>query len=166
MLLLPVFGKTISSKRLAAACCNPGATWLYVSSVICIEEWPSLSCTILGCIPCFNISSSSIPSNIFESFKDRLGEIPKNIAERLKNYPEDDISAAVDETLKRHEQPHWGYVEGVLKNWREHGQGRGNIKKRSRQQVKDRPAPAHILEGLEDDRDKYIKQAYGHIVKR
>jgi hypothetical protein len=37
------WGKTISSNLLAAACCNPGATWLYRSMMMAIPECPKHS---------------------------------------------------------------------------------------------------------------------------
>jgi hypothetical protein len=54
------FGDTSLSKLSAAVSLRPGATWGYVSRVICIEVCPSFSRTILGCISCLGIKLARV----------------------------------------------------------------------------------------------------------
>jgi len=90
--------------------------------------------------------------NIFTLYEENIGMLTPMIAEELKDaerlYPTSWIEDAFREAVSQNKR-NWKYIEAILKRWdsegREHG-ARGRYSK--------------------EDRDKYIKGRYGHLVKR
>jgi DnaD/phage-associated family protein len=90
--------------------------------------------------------------NIFTLYEENIGMLTPMIAEELKEaerlYPASWIEDAFKQAVSRNKR-HWKYIEAVLKRWASEGKEHG--------------APGR---DSKEDRDKYIKGRYGHVVKR
>lgn len=81
-------------------------------------------------------SDSLTQKNIFSLYQKEIGLITPMIAEDLKDaekeYPEDYITDAIHEAVKRNKRS-WGYIASILKTWKAQGHksigGNGNGKK-------------------------------------
>ena len=108
--------------------------------------------------------SSSTETTTFEFLislsKNLLPQPSKRIKSELTEYPEEWLPLAVDEAVKKYEQPHWGQVRGILNNWQ--SSGKPTLRSKARPNDRKGPAPDKLLE----DPDKYIKGKYGHMVRR
>jgi DNA replication protein len=91
-------------------------------------------------------------SNIFTLYEENVGMITPMIADELKDaeqlYPASWIEDAFREAVSRNKR-HWKYIEAILKRWDSEGREHG--------------APGR---DSKEDRDKYIRGRYGHLVKR
>jgi DNA replication protein len=90
--------------------------------------------------------------NIFALYEENIGLLSPMIAEELKDaekqYPESWIEDAFREAVSLNKR-NWRYIAAILKRWESEGKGHGE--------------PGR---GTKADRDKYIKQKYGPLVKR
>ena len=90
--------------------------------------------------------------NIFTLYEENIGMLTPMIADELKDaeqlYPASWIEGAFREAVSRNKR-HWKYIEAILKRWDSEGRQHG--------------APGR---DSKEDRDKYIKGRYGHLVKR
>jgi DNA replication protein len=90
--------------------------------------------------------------NIFTLYEDNIGMLSPMIAEELKDaekrYPESWIEEAFKEAVSLNKR-NWKYIEAILKRWESEGKGHGE--------------PGR---GSKADRDRYIKEKYGPLVKR
>lgn len=90
--------------------------------------------------------------NIFVLYEQNIGLLTPMIAEQLKDaeklYPatwvEDAFKEAVSQNVRK-----WGYISAILERWAVEGRDRGKSGRHP-----------------EEDRDKYVKGRYGHVVKR
>jgi DNA replication protein len=90
--------------------------------------------------------------NIFALYEENIGLLSPMIADELKDaekqYPESWIEEAFREAVSLNKR-NWRYIAAILKRWESEGKGHGE--------------PGR---GTKADRDKYIKQKYGPLVKR
>jgi len=90
--------------------------------------------------------------NIFALYEENIGMLTPMIAEELKDaeqlYPASWIEDAFREAVIRNKRQ-WPYIEAILKRWAVEGKEHGEPGRDSK-----------------EDRDKYIKGRYGHVVKR
>lgn len=90
--------------------------------------------------------------NIFTLYEENIGMLTPMIAEELKDaerlYPTSWIEDAFREAVSQNKR-NWKYIEAILKRWDSEGREHG--------------APGRYSK---EDRDKYIKGRYGHLVKR
>ncbi len=90
--------------------------------------------------------------NIFTLYEENIGMLTPMIAEELKDaerlYPATWIDDAFREAVSQNKR-NWRYIEAILKRWASEGKEHG--------------APGRYPK---EDRDKYIKGRYGHLVKR
>ena len=90
--------------------------------------------------------------NIFTLYEDNIGMLSPMVAEELKDaekrYPESWIEDAFKEAVSLNKR-NWRYIEAILKRWESEGKGHGE--------------PGR---GSKADRDRYIKEKYGPLVKR
>jgi len=93
--------------------------------------------------------------NIFSLYERNIGMLTPMIAEELKDaetlYPADWIESAFKEAVITTKKPSWKYIARILERWATEGKDDG---KSGRDFKK------------EDDREKYIRGKYGHMVKR
>jgi DNA replication protein len=91
--------------------------------------------------------------NIFELYEQNIGIITPIVAEELRDaqrtYPAEWIEAAFREAVGNRKL-NWKYVSRILERWTAEGKDSG----------------AHRAGARSDDRDKYIKGRFGHLVKR
>jgi DNA replication protein len=91
--------------------------------------------------------------NIFELYEQNFGMITPIVADELKDaqrtYPAEWIEEAFREAV-RNRKLNWKYVSRILERWTAEGKDSG----------------AHRAGARSDDRDKYIKGRFGHLVKR
>ena len=94
------------------------------------------------------------PSDIFTLYEQNIGMLTPMIAEELREaeklYPETWIEDAIKEAVSLNKR-NWRYISRILENWSSEGRSRGAHKRDSAQKP-----------GTE----KYLKQKYGHMVKR
>jgi len=91
--------------------------------------------------------------DIFTLYEQNIGMLTPMIADELRDalkvYPESWISDAIKEAVNQNKRK-WSYISAILERWSAEGKSngtyRGDFKK--------------------TDPDKYIKQKYGHIVRR
>lgn len=90
--------------------------------------------------------------NIFTLYEENIAMLTPMIAEKLKDaerhYPASWIEDAFREAVSRNKR-NWEYIEAILKRWAAEGKKHGEPGRDSK-----------------EDRDKYIKGRYGHVVKR
>jgi len=90
--------------------------------------------------------------NIFTLYEENIGMLTPMIAEELKEaeslYPPSWIESAFREALSRNKR-NWRYISRILERWASEGKEDG--------------APER---DLKEDRNKYIKGRYGHLVRR
>lgn len=90
--------------------------------------------------------------NIFTLYEENIGMLTPMIAEELKDaerlYPASWIEDAFREAVSQNKR-NWKYIEAILKCWDSEGREYGARRRYSK-----------------EDRDKYIKGRYGHLVKR
>jgi DnaD/phage-associated family protein len=90
--------------------------------------------------------------NIFTLYEENIGMLSPMIAEELKDaekrYPESWIEDAFKEAVSLNKR-NWRYIEAILKRWDNEGKGHGELGR-----------------GSKADRDRYIKEKYGPLVKR
>ncbi len=90
--------------------------------------------------------------NIFTLYEENIGMLTPMIAEELKDaerlYPASWIEDAFREAVSQNKR-NWKYIEAILKRWDSEGREYGARGRYSK-----------------EDRDKYIKGRYGHLVKR
>ena len=91
--------------------------------------------------------------NIFELYEQNFGMITPIVADELKDaqrtYPAEWIEEAFREAV-RNRKLNWKYVSRILERWTAEGKDSG----------------AHRAGARSDDRDKYIKGSFGHLVRR
>ena len=91
--------------------------------------------------------------NIFTLFEENIGMLTPMIAEELKEaeklYPEAWIRDAIKEAAKQGKHK-WSYISAILEHWAAEGRSDGTYQRDSKK----------------TDQDKYVKQKYGHMVKR
>jgi DNA replication protein len=91
--------------------------------------------------------------NIFELYEQNIGVISPLIADELRDaqrtYPAEWLEEAFREAA-RARKLNWKYVNRILERWQSEGKDSGTY----------RPGTGA------DDRDKYVKGKYGHLVKR
>jgi DnaD/phage-associated family protein len=90
--------------------------------------------------------------NIFAIYEENIGMLTPMIAEELKEaenlYPAPWIESAFREAVSRNKR-NWRYISRILERWASEGREDG--------------APGR---DIKEDRDKYVKGRYGHLVKR
>lgn len=90
--------------------------------------------------------------NIFTLYEENIGMLSPMIAEELKDaekqYPESWIEDAFKEAVSLNKR-NWKYIVAILRRWNNEGKGHGELGR-----------------GSKADRDKYIKEKYGPLVKR
>jgi len=93
------------------------------------------------------------PPDIFTLYEQNIGMLTPLIAEELKEamklYPETWIKDAINEAIALNKRS-WRYIERILERWSTEGRGDGTYRGDSKKK-----GP-----------DKYIKQKYGHMVRR
>jgi DNA replication protein len=93
------------------------------------------------------------PPDIFTLYEQNIGMLTPIIAEELKEamklYPETWIRDAINEAISLNKRS-WRYIERILERWSAEGKGDGTYRGDSK-----KTGP-----------DKYIKQKYGHMVRR
>jgi DNA replication protein len=93
------------------------------------------------------------PPDIFTLYEQNIGMLTPIIAEELKEamklYPESWIRDAINEAIALNKRS-WRYIERILERWSTEGRGDGTYRGDSK-----KAGP-----------DKYIKQKYGHMVRR
>ena len=93
-------------------------------------------------------------SDIFTLYEQNIGMLTPMIAEELseaeKLYPVAWIQDAIKEAVSLNKR-NWRYIAAILENWSSQGRGSGAYKRDSAEKT----GP-----------DKYVKQKYGHMVKR
>ena len=99
--------------------------------------------------PCLKIEERP---NIFTLYEENIGMLTPMIAEELKEaeslYSASWIESAFREALSRNKRS-WRYISRILERWASEGKENG--------------APGR---DLKENRDKYIKGKYGHLVRR
>ena len=93
------------------------------------------------------------PPDIYTLYEQNIGMLTPMIAEELREaeklYPETWISEAIKEAVNQNKRK-WRYIAAILERWSTEGKGDGTYRRDSK-----KTGP-----------DKYIKQKYGHMVKR
>ncbi len=91
--------------------------------------------------------------DIFTLYEQNIGMLTPMIAEELREadrlYPETWIKDAIKEAVARNKR-NWRYIAAILERWSTEGKGDGTYRK----------------DFEKTDPDKYIKQKYGHMVRR
>ncbi len=91
--------------------------------------------------------------DIFTLYEQNIGMLTPMIAEELREaeklYPEDWIRDAIREAVN-HSKRKWSYISAILERWSAEGKSDGTYRRDSKKA----------------DLDKYIKQKYGHMVRR
>ena len=94
------------------------------------------------------------PPNIFSLYEQNIGMLTPMIAEQLqeaeKLYPAEWIESAFKDAVALNKRS-WKYIARILERWAIEGKDDGKSRRDSKK---------------EDDRDKYIRGKYGHMVKR
>ena len=93
------------------------------------------------------------PPDIFTLYEQNIGMLTPRIAEELREveklYPETWIRDAINEAIALNKR-NWRYIERILEHWSTEGKSNGTYKRYAKK----------------TDPDKYLKQKYGHIVRR
>ena len=92
--------------------------------------------------------------DIFTLYEQNIGMLTPMIAEELREaerlYPESWIRDALKEAVASNKR-NWRYIAAILERWSAEGKGSGTYQRDSAKKT---------------DTDKYIKQKYGHMVRR
>ena len=100
------------------------------------------------------VAETAPPSDIFRLYEQNIGVLTPIIAEELqeaeKLYPADWIESAFREAVALNKRS-WKYIARILERWAIEGKYNGKPGRDTKK---------------EDDRDKYIRGRYGHMVKR
>ena len=98
-----------------------------------------------------DIETEELP-DIFTLYEQNIGMLTPMIAEELREaeklYPETWIRDAIKEAVT-HSKRKWSYISAILERWSAEGRSDGTYRRDSK-----------------TDPDKYIKQKYGHMVRR
>jgi DnaD/phage-associated family protein len=93
------------------------------------------------------------PPDIFSLYEQNIGMLTPMIADELRDaeqlYPQDWIRDAIKEAVALNKRS-WRYIAKILENWSAEGKSDGT----------------HRGDSKKTGPDKYLKQKYGHIVKR
>ena len=93
------------------------------------------------------------PPDIFSLYEQNIGMLTPRIADELRDaeqlYPQDWIRDAINEAVALNKRS-WRYIERILENWSTEGKSDGT----------------HRGDTKKTGPDKYLKQKYGHIIKR
>ena len=93
------------------------------------------------------------PSDIFTLYEQNIGMLTPMIADELRDaeklYPETWIKDAIKEAVSLNKRS-WRYIAKILERWSTEGKSNGTYKR----------------DFKKTDPDKYIKQKYGHMVRR
>ena len=93
------------------------------------------------------------PPDIFTLYEENIGMLTPMIAEELREaeklYPETWIKDAIKEAVNQNKRK-WGYISAILESWSSEGKSNGTYQRDSK-----KTGP-----------NKYVKQKYGHMVKR
>jgi len=93
------------------------------------------------------------PPDIFTLYEQNIGMLTPLIADELRDaeklYPQTWIQDAIKEAVA-HNKRSWRYIARILERWSAEGKGDGTYQR----------------DFKKTDPDKYIKQKYGHIVRR
>ena len=96
-------------------------------------------------------STEELP-NIFALYEENIGMLTPMISEELKEaeklYPIAWIQDAIKEAVNQNKRK-WGYISAILESWSTEGRSHG----------------AYRRDSKKEDRDKYIRQRYGHMVQ-
>ena len=99
-------------------------------------------------------TGTMLPLDIFSLYEQNIGMLTPIIAEELKEaerlYPADWIESAVKEAVSLNKR-NWRYIARILERWSIEGKDDG----KSGRDLKEK-----------NDRDKYIRGKYGHMVQR
>ncbi len=91
--------------------------------------------------------------DIFTLYEDNIGMLTPHIADELREaeklYPAAWIRDAIKEAVERNKR-NWNYIAAILERWTAEGRSDGT----------------HRRDFKKTDPDKYIKQKYGHMVRR
>jgi len=91
--------------------------------------------------------------DIFTLYEQNIGMLTPMIADELRDalkvYPESWISDAIKEAVNQNKRK-WSYISAILERWSAEGKSNGTYRQDSK-----KASP-----------DKYIKQKYGHMVRR
>ena len=98
------------------------------------------------------VETEELP-DLFTLYEQNIGMLTPMIAEELREaeklYPETWIRDAVKEAVNQNKRK-WGYVSAILERWSTEGKSDGTYRRDSKK----------------TSQDKYIKQKYGHMVRR
>jgi DNA replication protein len=93
------------------------------------------------------------PTNIFTLYEQNIGMLTPLIADELRDaerlYPETWIRDAIKEAVSLNKRS-WRYIAKILEHWSTEGKSNGTYRR----------------DFKKTDPDKYIKQKYGHMVRR
>jgi DNA replication protein len=99
-------------------------------------------------------AETKLPSDIFSLYEQNIGMVTSMIAEELKDaekiYPAEWIESAFKEAVVLNKRS-WKYIARILERWAIEGKDDGKSGRYSKK---------------EDDRGKYVKGKYGHMVRR
>jgi DNA replication protein len=91
--------------------------------------------------------------DIFSLYEQNIGMLTPLIADELKEamklYPETWIKDAINEAIALNKR-NWRYIERILEHWATEGKSNGTYRR----------------DFKKTDPDRYLKQKYGHIIKR
>ncbi|MBL7209059.1 MAG: DnaD domain protein [Dehalococcoidia bacterium] len=100
------------------------------------------------------IAEAAPPPDIYRLYEQNIGMLTPIIAQELqeaeKLYPPDWIESAFREAVAQNKRS-WKYIVRILERWAVEGKDNGKLGRDTKK---------------EDDRDKYIKGRYGHMVQR
>jgi DNA replication protein len=98
-------------------------------------------------------TETEAPPDIFTLYEQNIGMLTPLIADELRDaekiYPEEWIRGAIKEAVSLNKRS-WRYIAKILERWSAEGKGDGTYQRDSKK----------------TDPDKYIKQKYGHIIRR
>ncbi len=110
-------------------------------------ELPGLRATQTTCV------GTEEQPDIFTLYEQNIGMLTPMIAEELREaeklYPETWIRDAIKEAVALNKR-NWRYITAILERWSAEGRGDGT----------------HRRDSKKTDPDKYVKQKYGHMVRR
>jgi DnaD/phage-associated family protein len=99
-----------------------------------------------------DIETEELP-DIFTLYEQNMGMLTPMIAEELREaeklYPETWIRDAIKEAVNQNKRK-WNYISAILERWSAEGKSDGTYQRDSKK----------------TSQDKYIKQKYGHLVRR
>jgi len=99
-----------------------------------------------------DIETEELP-DIFTLYEQNMGMLTPMIAEELREaeklYPETWIRDAIKEAVNQNKRK-WSYISAILERWSAEGRSDGTYRRDSKK----------------TNKDKYIKQKYGHMVRR